>query len=130
METGFELLNIILLESNFRRANVISFSNLQTKLAFNVGNSRDKDSFSVVLELILTQENQSSQSVEVEANVKMVAVFRHKEDAVLDINDFVRVNAPAIIFPFIREHIANLSMRAGIPLIMLQPINFTKLSNE
>lgn len=38
---------------------------------------------------------------------------------------FARSNAPSIIFPFVREHIASVSQKCGIGRIFLQPMNFT-----
>lgn len=40
------------------------------------------------------------------------------------------INAPAIIFPYIRETIADLTRRAGFPPLHLQPINFVKLAEQ
>lgn len=40
------------------------------------------------------------------------------------------INAPAIIFPYIRETIADLTRRAGFPPLHLQPINFVKLAER
>lgn len=44
------------------------------------------------------------------------------------LQQFADINGPAIIFPFLREHLASMSLKAGIPPIMLPPINFIKLS--
>lgn len=40
------------------------------------------------------------------------------------------INGPAIIFPYIRETIADLTRRAGFPPLHLQPINFVKLAER
>lgn len=40
------------------------------------------------------------------------------------------INAPAIIFPYIRETIADLTRRAGFAPLHLQPINFVKLAEH
>ena len=46
-------------------------------------------------------------------------------ESILDLESFGRVNGAAIIFPYIREHLTNLSAKAGVGLIMLPPFNFT-----
>ena len=48
--------------------------------------------------------------------------------AALDI--FIDINAPAIIFPFVREEIAGLTTKAGIGTVLLQPVNFVELSKN
>jgi preprotein translocase subunit SecB len=39
---------------------------------------------------------------------------------------FANINGPAIIYPFIREYMANLAMKGGITLF-LPPVNFIKM---
>lgn len=62
-------------------------------------------------------------------NIKMVGIFEKIGDSTLNPEDFGKVNGAAIIFPYIREQLTNLSAKAGIGLIILPPFNFTKKSN-
>ena len=41
----------------------------------------------------------------------------------MELNEFLNFNAPAIIYPFIRSHIVDLSAKARIPIIMLPILN-------
>ncbi len=43
-------------------------------------------------------------------------------------SEFVKINAPAISFPFVRTFISNFTLNSGIPPLILPSINFTKLS--
>lgn len=43
------------------------------------------------------------------------------------LNLFARINCAAILFPYIRETIADVTRRAGLPILHLQPINFVKM---
>jgi preprotein translocase subunit SecB len=71
---------------------------------------------------------QKFQEIEqVKIKVKMVGIFECIGETELhDFEEFGRINGSAIIFPYIREHIANVSLKAGIGAIILPPINFTK----
>lgn len=40
------------------------------------------------------------------------------------------INCPAILFPYVRETVADLTRRAGFPPLHLNPINFIQLANE
>ncbi len=40
------------------------------------------------------------------------------------------INCPAIMFPYIRETIADLTRRAGFPPLHLDPINFIELAKQ
>ncbi len=66
----------------------------------------------------------------IEAFVKMEGYFKIiKEPLYLPADAFGQINGPAIIYPFVREHIANLTMKGGRP-ILLPPINFVELARK
>jgi preprotein translocase subunit SecB len=48
------------------------------------------------------------------------------ESILKDFDEFGKINGAAIIFPYIREHITNIFLEAGIGAIILPPVNFTK----
>lgn len=60
----------------------------------------------------------------------MLGVFEFGENLSLPLESFANINAPAIIFPYIREHLSNVSMKAGIQPILLPPINFVQLAKD
>lgn len=43
------------------------------------------------------------------------------------LKEFSKVHAPAHIFPYLRELISNITIRAGIPPLILPPINLHKV---
>jgi preprotein translocase subunit SecB len=48
----------------------------------------------------------------------------------MSFEEFTSINAPALIFPYIREHITAITQKAGIKPIIIQPINFVALAKE
>lgn len=46
------------------------------------------------------------------------------------VKQFATVNCPAILFPYIRETIADLTRRAGFPPLHLAPVNFVELGKK
>lgn len=61
----------------------------------------------------------------------MVGVFKRIGDSeLIDNEQFGRINGAAIIFPFVREHIANIALKAGLGSLILPPVNFTKVNVE
>lgn len=46
------------------------------------------------------------------------------------VKQFATMNCPAIIFPYIRETVADLTRRAGFPPLHLAPINFVELAKN
>lgn len=59
-----------------------------------------------------------------------VGSFILKEEPPADVLDGIaRVNCAAMIFPYLREAIADLTRRAGVPPLHLQPVNFVAMMN-
>jgi len=49
------------------------------------------------------------------------------DDSVGPSEDYLaNVNAPAIIYPFVREHVASVTAKAGIEAILIPPFNFVE----
>ena len=126
LESGFRINNLLLLESTFKRISNVSFNNPDKKQVINVDvevNIKDNNIF--VTEQV-TLKDFLADVEEVSYVIKMVGVFEKFGESKLDMEEFGRVNGAAIIFPFIREHITNLSAKAGLGLLFLPPMNFTK----
>ncbi|TVQ76374.1 MAG: hypothetical protein EA358_09530 [Flavobacteriales bacterium] len=127
MESGFRIANLILLESAFKRVPNVTFNNEGAKQIINVDvNVNVKDNIVFVTEKI--DYTQSFNDVEeVSCTIVMAGVFEKVGDTNLeDLEQFGHINGAAIIFPYIREHLSNLSSKAGLGLIILPPVNFTK----
>jgi preprotein translocase subunit SecB len=63
--------------------------------------------------------------------IKAGSLFQFEEipeDKIL--KQLATINCPAIIFPYIRETIADLTRRAGFPPLHLDPINFIELAKK
>ncbi|MDR6195352.1 protein-export chaperone SecB [Siphonobacter sp. SORGH_AS_0500] len=46
------------------------------------------------------------------------------------IENFAQINGPAILYPFIRETIASITSKAGIPTVLLPPLNFVEMAER
>lgn len=128
---AFQLISITNIESLFKRENVIdeNYNKAKNNLELNIAKHFDKEQFLVFLTVDLKQEFGGKNLVEVKAT--SVGVFKKNTEVSEDtLNGFCDVNAPAIIFPFIREIIANLSMKGGLQPIIIQPINFIELNKQ
>ena len=45
-------------------------------------------------------------------------------------SDFIKINAPAIAFPYVRTYISNLTLQSGVDPIILPSVNFVKLNES
>jgi preprotein translocase subunit SecB len=64
-------------------------------------------------------------------NIEYEGVFRiNKRVAKKNIIPFAEINCPAILFPFIRECIADITRRAGFNPLLLPAVNFVELARR
>jgi len=114
--------NLLLLESDFKRiSNVVFSDEVISEVTIETEISNPENNVVNVIETVtLVQKYQGQEQVSIKA--KMVGVFDC--DDVDNYEEFGRINGAAIIFPYIREHITNLSTKAGIGTIVMPPVNF------
>lgn len=124
-QSGFELQHIVLTNSSFHRIENVSFdSNVENNLNINTSVNIVGDTVSVLLQVGIDQQFKGQSQVTID--VAMIGVFRviGQTPLATNLENFGRVNGAAIIFPYIREHISSLSIKAGIPPIVLPIVNF------
>jgi len=125
MESGFRINNLILLESKFKRINNVQFEDANLDLNIDTEVSVNNNIISVAETVSVTKTHNNTEQFSF--LVKMVGIFECiGESQLKDYEKFGKINGAAIIFPYIREHITNLSMKAGLGPIILPPVNFTK----
>jgi preprotein translocase subunit SecB len=123
----YSVSNVILVESRFTRATeVSSIGDLQKHFNIEIEPIRLEESvFNIALNVTFYAHIIGSDEHEVDFFVKMVGLFEKVGDLSEIPNEyFVHVNAPAIIFPFVREHIASTTAKSGIDAMLLPPFNF------
>lgn len=125
-DSGFKIKNLLLVKSSFLRSNEVKFEkDVISDLNIGVEVSVEKNIITVAETVYFTQKYNDVEQVNIE--VKMVGIFECIGETLLkDYEEFGRINGAAIIFPYIREHITTLSLKAGIGVIIIPPINFVK----
>jgi preprotein translocase subunit SecB len=130
----YTLKRIGLLEANIKRhipltEEVSDVSKTQNHIDIKRSTERVSDECFVVHLDVKVSSQYSPEYMISTAFVKMSAVFE-VQDASEPIEGFDRINAPAILFPYIREFISNLSTRAALPTLLLPPVNFVELAKQ
>jgi preprotein translocase subunit SecB len=129
---SYNLLEILLTDCHFTRAETINTAIEGYNINYNIETGYDVAEEKLFAWLGikvggLVENDKPMYSIE----VRMVGIFSYSPDADLPLERFANINAPAIIFPFIREQIATISLKSGIkPTILLPPINFVKMAEE
>lgn len=130
--SSYRFLNVLLLESSFKREAEINFGDSEFKNDINVDIEKKIESNKLFVTLNLVFKAGKENDCRISSKISMLGLFElpEVEDPTLNIEYFGSVNAPAIIFPFVREHLASVSMKAGINPILLPPINFVNMASE
>lgn len=87
---------------------------------------KEKDKFTLTLDLHIKDKKDLFN-----VNILMEAYFYFREDIPFDMmGHFFTINAPAIIFPYIRGYISMLTSLSGCGTVMLPTLNLTDLGKE
>ena len=67
-----------------------------------------------------------------ELDLEMHFVFSLTESVTEDFktSDFVKINAPAIAYPYVRSYVSNLTLQSGISPIIIPTVNFVALAKS
>lgn len=128
---NYQIKSIVLSESQFSREALIDFNfegynhdvqvNLDSK--FNVKTNE------LQIGLTLKYELGNEVKKDVKAVISFIGIFHCPSEPSVPIDTFEKLNGPAIIFPFVREHLAGLTMKAMLPPILLPSFNFSTMKS-
>lgn len=103
-------------------------SNEKLSIAFNPKGVIDKKESLFTLILNVSVSNKSkSLNIEIDAEAKYL--FKADEHAE-NLNNYFYINAPAILFPYLRAYISALTSLSGIPTITLPTLNLTSMGAD
>lgn len=130
-KSSFIFEEIYLLESSFKRNPIVDFRNpaFKNRVNITVEHQLMLDN-RLNITILLDFWAGTSRIKEISSKIKMTGVFIKGEDSVLTVEQFAKANGPAIMFPFLREHLASITTKAGISPVLLPAVNFIKLAEE
>lgn len=105
-----------------------SFTETNNKFQLSFGHALDQDNPQEFIIGFKIELNEAMFSIALE----MAFIF--ETDSKIDENfkdsSFLKINAPAIAFPYIRAYISNLTLQSGYDSIILPSINFVSLNEK
>ncbi len=122
---GFKVEGIFLKESLFiKNLDEFNPNEITTEITFSsqAQESTIDNKFAVTVSLVFNAKQ--SDIVICTSNIKMMGIFEKYGDPAISDEMFKSINAPAIIYPFIREHLFSLCLKAGIANMLLPTVNF------
>jgi preprotein translocase subunit SecB len=124
-QAPFKFKNFIIPESQIKIAPGANSDSIDVKINPEGVIHENKKIFEVTLNIFLTSDEKF------EVAVKMVGLFEFKDVIVKEeLNNYFYVNAPAIIFPYLRSYISALTALSGCNTIILPPMNMTLLGED
>lgn len=124
----FNIIDIRVVESHFLLNPNLSFPKgkpISINSSFDTQYESNNDIANVVLRVFSNDNTQPFTY-----NVSLLGRFQFKEMPDKDMLDkIVHINCAAILFPYVRECVADLTRRAGIPPFHLAPVNFVDAYN-
>ncbi len=127
-QPGIKFNGIILVEEEFWRDYIIP-ENSAVNFDVGVGGSKVGENYNVELDSTLKLVKEDKEVLRLKS--KFVGFFSAvKGEENMDIDEYVKNNAPALMFPYIREHISVITAKSGINPIFLPPINLVALLKE
>ena len=125
-ENVYKVDRVLLLESSFKREPIIENNQVpKNHIHIETQINPDNPNGKIVVNLFATLTSMLNDRKIYEVKVVMTGVFEKDGTPALDEERFKKINAPAIIYPFIREHIASTCLKAGLGSVMVPTVNFT-----
>jgi preprotein translocase subunit SecB len=128
-ETGINFITLALVEVTFKlnknfkppKGGIPVDIGVRTKHSF----SHDKKTLNTSLSIALFADTKRPPFL---MKVTIEGTFTAQDHQ--ELKRFSKINAVAHLFPFVREIIANITTKAGVPPLLLPPINFSALLAE
>lgn len=126
----YRLISLTLVESNFKREAKIDFSDAEIKNSVDIDVQHTVNEDQIIIDLEVKLVGKLKRSKLFSFSTKYVGEFIIGDESILPVEKFAEANGPAIMYPFVREHIATTSLKAGMNPILLPPVNFVKLNSD
>lgn len=131
-QPGINIIGIILANEEFQRGYLIP-EDAELKLNFNVNYDMNKEKTNASTEITTTLElldKEGKQKKVLSLKFTYVGIFSVSENPNMDMETFIKNNSAAILYPYIREHITNITQKSGIKPIILAPTNIIACLNN
>lgn len=126
-QPGISFDGIILVKEDFWRDHNVPEGELNIQLGIHMTYGPfDPEQNTAEMEIDLKVMHNDNAVVKIVTKfVGLFSVIPDKEN--MDIQEFLENNAPALMYPYVREHISAITTKAGIKTVILPPLNVRAL---
>jgi len=127
-QPGISFDGVILKALHFERnPQVLEKPNLQVNISNAMAISADKHSLSIEVTADIVDPDKKSFSLKATV-VGLFSAITGQEN--MSLEDFAKVNGPALLLPYVREIIANTTLRSGLRPVLIPPFNLQALAES
>lgn len=126
-QPGISFDGIILAKENFWRDYNVP-ENGEPELAIKVDSVSQQQNGVLELSYDLKLKDQEKTVLKLEGT--FVGFFSTAAEENMPLEQFIQNHAPAFMFPYVREHIATITQKAGVQPVLLPPINILAMLKE
>jgi preprotein translocase subunit SecB len=131
IESSFHLKGIFLTNLSFERIPEVIFDEEgKPETEIKVDNRYNDANKQLMSKVTVNVRSIRAQTKQYLIEVSIVGIFEFSEQLDIKLKDFASINAPAIVFPFIREQIVSISLKAGLRPILIPVVNFAKIAKN
>lgn len=127
-QPGIRFDNIMLVKESFWRDFIVQ---ADSRVVFDIKHNWNSNGDRYLSELLtsLSLIYDEKEVLKLESTfVGLFSVIGNCEN--MDIVDYIKNYSPALMLPYIREHISSITQKAGIKPVLLPPINIVALINK
>lgn len=127
-EAKYRIKSIFLDNSSFNKGAMPDVE----KLSMDIGRKYElKENGELVVTVAVKMFLEEDNTFNLSSSMKGIFEFVDSHEMELSVEEFARINAAALIYPYLREHIRWISLQANIkPVILLPVINFYALDQQ
>jgi preprotein translocase subunit SecB len=127
-QPGVSFDGVILKALHFERnPQVIEKPSLQVTLTNAVGMSEDKRNLSIEATVDIVDPSNKSFSLKATV-VSLFSTIGGQEN--MSLEEFAKVNGPALLLPYVREIVANTTLRSGLRPVLIPPFNLQAITDS
>jgi len=126
---GIPIKNIFISELSFQRAPEVS-TPIKYSFKVQIGSSIDEDKKTAQVNLKLELSETTKKEVTLTCCIIGLFDITEKDKMPISLNDFLSINAPALVFPYLRETVSNITLHSGVNPIFIPTINFKEIRDK
>lgn len=124
-KAALQFKNYLIDQCSFSFKNVSISKEMEFSITPEVSFDKDKHSFELLMNVAINDKEHY-----LDINMRIRGFFDYSGEDTNLLRNFIGINAPAILFPYIRSYISNITALGGIQPVIMPTLNMTAVGNQ